>query len=345
VTRGDGAGPVAPLVRMRAVTCSYGLGAVVEDVSLTVAAGDFVGVVGPSGSGKTTLLRALLGTLAPRAGAVERTGGLRIGYVPQRDAVDWSFPVTVTEAVLMARPRGALARRAEARESPARFPWVGVPWAGRAERAAAADVLDRLGLGGLGDRHIRDLSGGQQQRVFIARALLRRPHLLVMDEPTAGVDVRTRHDLLHLLGGLHAGGLAVVLTTHDLNGMAAHLPRILCLNRRMVAEGPPRAVLTPAVLEQTYGAPMEVLIHGGMPVVVDRTVGAATRRPGHRHDPHPGGDDRPGVRRTEPDVTGPAAGDGHGAAAGQAAGDGHGAAGGQAGDGDADRRPVAAEGD
>jgi len=249
----------APLARLDRVTCAYGRTAAVHDVSLTVPAAGYVGVVGPSGSGKTTVLRALLGTLRPVSGRVERAPGLRIGYVPQRESVDWSFPVTVGEAVLMARPR-----------SPGRW----VPWSSRAERAEVQAVLDRLGIGALGGRHIRDLSGGQQQRVFIARALLGRPQLLVMDEPTSGVDVRTRHDLLHLLGDLHAGGLAIVLTTHDLNGMAAHLPWLVCLRGRVVAEGAPLDVLTPAVLEETYGAPMDVLVHGGMPVVVDRAHAA-----------------------------------------------------------------------
>ena len=173
--------------------------------------------------------------------------------------------MTVTEAVLMARPR-------------ARGRWA--PWSTAEERREAEEVLDRLGLGGLGGRHIRDLSGGQQQRVFIARALLRRPQLLVMDEPTSGVDVRTRHELLHLLAELHGDGLAIVLSTHDLNGMAAHLPRLVCLRRRVIAEGAPLDVLTPAVLEATYGAPLDVLVHGGMPVVVDR--GGA--RPPAAHD-------------------------------------------------------------
>ena len=158
------------------------------------------------------------------------------------------------------------------------------------ERAEAHAVLDRLGLGGLAGRHIRDLSGGQQQRVFIARALLRRPQLLVMDEPTSGVDVRTRHELLHLLDELHRDGLAIVLTTHDLNGMAAHLPRLVCLNRRVVAEGAPLEVLTPTVLEATYGAPLEVLIHGGMPVVVDPGGIYAPGGPGHPVTP-----ERPGA--------------------------------------------------
>jgi ABC-type Mn2+/Zn2+ transport system ATPase subunit len=247
--------PAGALARLDGVTCAYEREPVVTDITLTIGAGDYLGVVGPSGSGKTTVLRALLGTLRPVAGTVERLPGLQVGYVPQRESVDWSFPVTVAEAVLMARPR-----------PPGRW----VPWASRAERTEVAGVLDRLSIGELGGRHIRDLSGGQQQRVFIARALLRQPELLVMDEPTSGVDVRTRHELLHLLGELHAGGLAVVLTTHDLNGLAAHLPRLVCLRRRVVAEGAPLDVLTPDVLEATYGAPMDVLVHGGMPVVVDR---------------------------------------------------------------------------
>lgn len=256
--------PDRVLARLDGVTCAYGREPVVEDVSVTIADGDYVGIVGPSGSGKTTVLRALLGTVHPVAGTVERRPGLRFGYVPQRESVDWTFPVTVAEAVLMARPR-----------PPGRW----VPWASRGERADVAGVLARLGIGDLGGRHIRDLSGGQQQRVFVARALLRQPDVLVMDEPTSGVDVRTRHEMLHLLGELHAAGLTVVLTTHDLNGLAAHLPRVVCLRRRVVADGAPLDVLTPAVLEATYGAPMDVLVHGGMPVVVDGIRGNGHRRP------------------------------------------------------------------
>ena len=130
-------------------------------------------------------------------------------------------------------------------------------------------MLDRLGLGGLADRHIRQLSGGQQQRVFVARALVDEPDLLVLDEPAGGVDVATRHEMLHLLADLHHAGTSILLTTHDINGLAAHLPRLICFNRTVVADGTPAEVLRPDVLERTYGAPMDVLQHGGMPVVLE----------------------------------------------------------------------------
>jgi ABC-type Mn2+/Zn2+ transport system ATPase subunit len=146
---------------------------------------------------------------------------------------------------------------------------VSLPWASRAEKADALAVLERLGIGQLADRQIRQLSGGQQQRMFLARALYRRPQLLLLDEPTSGVDVSTRHDVLHLLADLHEDGVAIILTTHDLNGMAAHLPHLVCVNHRVIADGAPESVIRPEVLEQTFGARMEVLEHLGMRVVVD----------------------------------------------------------------------------
>ena len=243
------------LVRLDRVTCAYGHETVVRDVDLEVRAGQFTGVVGPSGSGKTTLLRAVTRTVRPVGGTVHRRPGLRVAFVPQVETVDWSFPVTVMECVLMARTDRRL------------------PWPTREERRAAADVLSRLGIERFADRHIRALSGGQQQRAFLARALLGGPDLLLLDEPTSGVDVRTRHEVLHLLDELNQDGLAILLSTHDLNGIAAHLPHLVCLNREVIGAGPPRDVLTPDVLERTYGARMEVLEHSGMPVVVDHAAG------------------------------------------------------------------------
>lgn len=256
------AGTGEALVVLTDVGFRYGPAPVLTEVELTVRRGDFTGVVGPSGSGKTTLLRLLLGSLRPVAGTVERFPGLRVGYVPQLESVDWDFPVTVAECVLMSRSGRRL------------------PWPSRGERSELAAILDRLGIGNLADRHIRALSGGQQQRMFIARALMCAPDLLLMDEPTTGVDFTTRHEMLHLLGDLNASGTTIVLTTHDLNGVAAHLPSLVALNHTVIAAGAPSAVITAPVLERTFGAPMEVLQHLGLPVVLDPGPPLAMRRTG-----------------------------------------------------------------
>jgi zinc/manganese transport system ATP-binding protein len=256
---GTGVGP--ELVRLQDVSAAYDRTVVLHDVDFHIHEDQFTGIVGPSGAGKTTLLRLLLGQLSPVSGSVSRRAGLRMAYVPQLETVNWNFPITVMECVLMSRTRG---RR--------------LPWPSAREKAEVHAILERLGIAGLAERHIRELSGGQQQRMFLARALLRQPQLLLMDEPTSGVDVSTRHDVLHLLADLHEDGVAIVLTTHDLNGMAAHLPHLVCVNHRIVADGTPRDVITPEVLEVTFGARMEVLEHLGMRVVVDEAPSGAGRR-------------------------------------------------------------------
>ena len=245
------------LLTMENVDAGYDRNAVLHSVSVTVPRDALIGIVGPSGSGKTTVLRLLLGTIQPARGRIVRAPGLTIGYVPQRETVDWNFPVTVRECVLMAR-----------RQS--RF----LPWPTAAEKAEVNDVLERLGIAEVAGRRIRELSGGQQQRMFLARALLQRPQLLLLDEPTSGVDVATRHDILHLLDALNRDGFGIVITTHDLNGIANHLPQVVCLNGHVVANGRPSDVITPAVLERTFGARMEVLEHLGMLVVVDQAAPA-----------------------------------------------------------------------
>ena len=241
-----------PLIDLNHVSFGYGGAPVLKDIDLTVGAAQFTGIVGPSGSGKTSLLKVLLGTVTPHHGQVVRREGIAVSYVPQLETVNWDFPVTVSECVLMSRASRRL-----------------MPWATREEKSDVAAVLDRLGISDLADRHIRALSGGQQQRMFIARALVRKPELLLMDEPTSCVDVGTRHEVLHLLDDLNREGLAIVLTTHDLNGMASHLPHLVALQQRIIASGPPRDVIVPNVLEQVFGARLEVLQHLGMPVVVD----------------------------------------------------------------------------
>ena len=244
--------PAPPLAEFARAALSYGGGVVAVDADLRIEAGAFVGLVGPSGSGKTTLLRALLGQVGVLRGEV-RTGAASIGYVPQLETVDWTFPITVAETVLLGRV---------GESGP-------FPWARRRDRDDMHLLLAQLGIGDLARRQIRELSGGQQQRVFLARALIRRPSLLLLDEPTSGVDVRTRQDVLGLLRSLNDDGITIVMTTHDLNAVAAMLPELVCLNRRVVAQGPPEVVFTPEILRATFGSDMVVFTHDGMLLTAD----------------------------------------------------------------------------
>ncbi|MEZ4561830.1 MAG: ABC transporter ATP-binding protein [Thermomicrobiales bacterium] len=245
------AAAAAPVVRVHDFSGGYGAAPVLRGVSLEIPRGQFAGLVGPSGAGKTSLLKALLGGLPQASGQVKVAGHTvspgapppGVGYVPQIQTVDWTFPVTVEDVVLMGRTR---------RMGP-------LPWPSRADRAAVDATLQRLGLGGLRRRHIRELSGGQQQRVFLARALIGEPELLILDEPTASVDIKTRDDILHLLAELNRQGITIVLTTHELNAVAAHLPYVACVNRGIVAQGSPLAVFTEEILSRTFAADMRVI--------------------------------------------------------------------------------------
>jgi manganese/iron transport system ATP-binding protein len=216
---------------------------VLRDVSLTVASGELVGLIGPNGAGKTTLLRAVLGLLPLAAGAItvagrpphEARGG--IGYVPQRHEFAWDFPISVQQAVLTGRTRAiGLLRRA-----------------GRADRQAVGDALDRLGLTPLARRPIGELSGGQRQRVLVARALALRPDLLLLDEPFTGLDVPTQELLTALLRELRDEGKAVLMTTHDLPAAAALCGRLCLLNQTVIADARPSELDDPQVWLRAFG--------------------------------------------------------------------------------------------
>lgn len=252
-----------PIIELNEVSFGYGREQVVEHIDLHLHPGQFAALVGPSGAGKTTLLKLILGLLQPTCGEVRVQGlprvGLtpRVGYVPQLETVDWNFPLTVEQMVLLGRV-GKSHR------------W---PWPSRDDRRRMATILDRLEISELAQRHIRDLSGGQQQRVFLARAMMAEPDLLVLDEPTSGVDMHTAENVLRLLAELNNQGLSILMTTHDLNAAAAHLPWVICMNRQIIAQGIPEEIFTDKILSETYHGDMLVIRMDGMIFVQQKPHG------------------------------------------------------------------------
>jgi ABC-type Mn2+/Zn2+ transport system ATPase subunit len=205
------------LLSLREVTIGHGLTPLLRGIDLEVLPGDFLAVVGPNGAGKTTLLSTMLGSLRPLAGSVRRKEGLIVGYVPQRGRHDPVFGLTVSEVV----GSGGLGLGS----------WGS--WDFHfAPREAVREVLGQLGIAALENRLLRELSGGQQQRVLVARALVRRPALLVLDEPTAGLDLPSERDLLENIAGVSSRSTtAVVLVTHQLALAARHASRLALMNK------------------------------------------------------------------------------------------------------------------
>lgn len=196
--------------------------AAVDDVSFTVQRGDFLGLIGPNGGGKSTLLKLMLGLLEPQAGTVRVFGVTptqarqRIGYVPQHSRIDATVPANVRDIVLM----GQLARSS----------W-GFRFGNAAQRAAQA-ALERVHAADLADRPFGTLSGGQRQRVLIARALASDAQLLLLDEPTAGVDAHIERSITDLLHELSAA-MPIVMVNHDISFVCAHLNRVACMNHKL----------------------------------------------------------------------------------------------------------------
>ncbi len=204
-----------------------------DGASLTASFGQALGIVGPNGSGKSTLLKTIAGLLPAAAGSVTVLGKEprelppgTIAYVPQIEAVDWSFPATVWDVVAMGRfPRLGMFRRF-----------------GNEDRKAVRRALAQLRMEELSGRHISALSGGQQQRAFVARAIAQEPRVLLLDEPTTGVDEQTEESLREVVRELAAGGMPVLMATHDLDRADDWFDRLVVIDRRVIAIGTPDEV-------------------------------------------------------------------------------------------------------
>lgn len=234
-----------PLVALEGVDVTFDGRTVLSGVHCDVRRREILTLIGPNGAGKTTLVRVMLGLLRPRRGRVRRSPGQRVGYVPQRLHIEPTLPITVRDYLALGR---------------------------RCPREEYMRVLGEVGVGGLVDSPVQHISGGEMQRVSLARALLRRPDLLVLDEPGQGVDLAGQRELYQLIAALREHrGCAVVLVSHDLHLVMAATDRVICLNGHVCCEGEPRTVSADPEYRRLFG-----------PLASE--VAVYTHHHDHRHD-------------------------------------------------------------
>ncbi len=245
------------------MTVGYAEQVALEDLSLKVHRGEFLGIIGPNGAGKTTIFKLILGLMEPIAGSVQvlgysgkevRKARPRLGYLPQREEIDPQSLGSVLDVVLMGRySRIGLFRRVRARD-----------------REIAQRALAQVQMEEFASHPIGHLSGGQQQRVLVARTLAQEPEVLLLDEPTTALDVATQQDLIRSIAGIHrALGLTVLFITHNVNALIGLADRVLYVNRRPYAIGPPEEILTEQMLTEMYGHEVAILTRpDGRPCVI-----------------------------------------------------------------------------
>jgi len=244
-----------PIIEMEEVSFAYNGQPVLQEVSLAIPRGDFVAVIGPNGGGKTTLLRLMLGLLKPDTGRVRllgRPAGLathHIGYVRQDVHINQNFPISALEVVLMGKrdPRRRWGHH------------------GAQDRREALQALERMGMAAFAKRRIGELSGGQRQRVFIARALVTRPQLLLLDEPTASIDTKGQADFYRMLKELN-DEVTILVVSHDLLVISTYVKSVACVNKHLHYHQ--QAEITGQMMETMYPCtveevcPVELVAHG-----------------------------------------------------------------------------------
>lgn len=252
---------VKAVIELNDVSVAYQEKIVLEHVTMEIKTGTFMAIIGPNGAGKSTLLKVILGLVKPSFGSVRvfgqstisvRSYRQRIGYVPQLLSMDLKFPINVKDAVIMGRyGRLGLFRRPTS-----------------SDKRIAHDMMEKVGITDLMKRPLARLSGGQLQRVLLARALANEPELLLLDEPTSGVDSTTTFSLYELLKELQREKITILLVSHDIGVVASFVDGVACLNRRLIIHGKPSEILRGKELEQMYGCHAMFFHHGELPHMV-----------------------------------------------------------------------------
>jgi len=242
-----------PVIEVHDLTVSYDKKPVLWDVDFTIPESSLAGIVGPNGSGKTTLIKSIMGLLPLNSGYVKLFGKdiedvrTRVSYVPQKESVDWNFPASALDIVMMGRyARRGLLRRLT-----------------KEDREAAMDCLKKVGMTDFANRQIARLSGGQQQRVFLARALAQNADIYLMDEPFNGIDATTEEAIISILREMRANGKTILVVHHDLQSAVEYFDWFILLNTRLVASGPKDKVFTIGMLQETYGGKLTLLTQMG----------------------------------------------------------------------------------
>ncbi len=242
-----------PALEVHDLTVAFDRKPVLWNIDLTIPQGKIVGIVGPNGAGKSTLIKSIMGLLPLSSGYTKLFDQAindvrnRVSYVPQRESVDWDFPASVMDVVLMGRySKLGLFKRPR-----------------KADRDAALDCLKKVGMEAFANRQISQLSGGQQQRTFLARALAQQADVYFMDEPFAGVDAATEKTIINLLRDMTQSGKTVIVVHHDLQSVTSYFDWVIMINTRLVASGPTTETFTQENLQETYGGKLTLLADVG----------------------------------------------------------------------------------
>ncbi|MBI5452876.1 metal ABC transporter ATP-binding protein [Candidatus Gottesmanbacteria bacterium] len=245
-----------PIIKLETVSFSYNGGKIIDRISLEIKRGDYVGIIGPNGGGKTTLLRLVLNLLEPQSGLVYLSGQpvsqfrewSMIGYIPQKATqFETRFPITVGEVVSL----GTVARKGMFRRSD------------KADEKSVENALHIVGMEEFKSKLITELSGGEQQRVFIAKALASEPDLLILDEPTVGIDLESQEKFYELLQNLNQRmGKTIIIVSHDIDVTVNEVSVLVCINRSLIYHGEPKQFIKKDYLEKLYGKGRRFILHG-----------------------------------------------------------------------------------